>query len=334
MGWVSFSTSADFWGAFAKATAGKRWALHASSRGIRQWQELAPPGFVRPTRTKDWEGETRLPPLIVAFGGGTVIDEAKALLYHHLQTLGTEATCSAEIISVPTLAGSGAEVTPFAAVWGPAGKHSLEDPRLQPVKAMLWDGFVNGAPGEDVLAGRLDAFAHTLESCWVKDPVSVDGATIVANVKRLLPLLGGAIDPATSHRETLVASATAGELIARSRTALSHAISYPFTGELGVRHGVAAAFTLPQVARYNAQTNPEQLGPIAQGLGCSPAELCDVLTTMLRPLLVGRAPTPAQVLAIKGPVTASERAFNNVRQISEEEARTIALRAAQSFAHA
>ena len=96
----------------------------------------------------------------------------------------------------------------------------------------------------------LDALSHALESLWSRwaDPVST--ALASQAVSRLPDALRGLVESPDSPR--LRGRACEGALLAglassRTRTALAHSISYPFTAELGLPHGLACSFALPEL---------------------------------------------------------------------------------------
>lgn len=207
-----------------------------------------------------------LPPAksVVALGGGSAIDAGKALaaklanpgaaLAEWLRGRMPGTAAMLPLICLPTTAGTGAEVTPFATIWDTEfqKKRSLAGPFLYPRHALLDPELSLSVPWQTTLFCGLDAVSHALESLWNKNatPVSV----LLAN--EALRLAGKAL-PALEHdlenialREAMQAAALlAGLAISQTRTAIAHAISYPFTLHFGVPHGLACSFTLPALLR-------------------------------------------------------------------------------------
>ena len=126
--------------------------------------------------------------VIVALGGGSMIDAAKVLAAsggdfeivrrHLVQKAPLDASAIVPIIAVPTTAGTGSEVTSWATVWDSANgsKYSLANPKLYPESAVLDPALTVGAPRGLTLATGLDALSHALESIW-----NVNGNPVSAN---------------------------------------------------------------------------------------------------------------------------------------------------------
>jgi alcohol dehydrogenase len=227
---------------------------------------------------------------IVALGGGSVIDAAKAVAVAVApdggmgvveQTVrGTQALPAAlslpSLFCLPTTAGTGSEVTRTATVWDreSGAKYSLADDRLFPTAAILDPALTATAPAALTLATGLDALSHAMEAVWNvnHNPVSDAFATAaIARVKRALPRAVAQPD-LVLRGELQHAAMLAGLAISSTRTALAHSISYPLTARFGLRHGLAVSFTLPDVAAYNLATHPERIQLIAEAFGLRAGE--------------------------------------------------------------
>lgn len=204
--------------------------------------------------------------VLVAVGGGSVIDTAKTLM------VGT-ADASFEalvallatgkpfvphrakpLIAIPTTAGTGSEVTPWATVWdrGAGRKYSLHLPQTWPEAALVDPSLTLSLPARPTLAAGLDALSHALESIWnvnanpVSDTHAVAAArTVLATLPELMHDLR---NPALRARQALAAM-QAGLAFSNTKTALAHSISYDMTLHHGLPHGLACSFTLPMVLR-------------------------------------------------------------------------------------
>lgn len=202
--------------------------------------------------------------VIVALGGGSVIDSAKVFaaangdferVRRFLETKQGENELSATpIIAVPTTAGTGSEVTCWATVWDEdrGQKYSLARTNLYPEVAIVDPALMLGKPHGLTLPTALDALSHSLESIWNvnANPVSARHAvpaarSILANLPKLLLDLGN-LD---LRAELAEASLLAGLAFSNTKTAIAHNISYPITLGWGVQHGIACSFTLPTVLR-------------------------------------------------------------------------------------
>lgn len=203
-----------------------------------------------------------MPDVIVALGGGSVIDSAKVFataggdfskVLHFLQSkTGEESLSAIPIIAVPTTAGTGSEVTCWATVWDEENnrKFSLAREVLFPEVALVDPALMLGKPYGLTLATALDALSHSIESIWNvnANPVSARYAVAAARaiIQDLPKLLGdlGNLDLRSSIAE---ASLNAGLAFSNTKTAIAHNISYPITLGWGVQHGIACSFTLPTI---------------------------------------------------------------------------------------
>lgn len=205
---------------------------------------------------------------LVAVGGGSAIDTAK-LLQVATPDAGFESVFAAlasgrqpevarafPLIAVPTTAGTGSEVTPWATLWDRSSdtpkKYSLHVEQTWPEAALVDPDLTLSAPMAVVRNSALDALSHSLESIWnvnnnpISDSLAVEAARTV--IDTLPALLQSPRDPAL-RTEMSRASLMAGLAFSNTRTALAHSISYEMTLRHGLPHGLACSFTLPLVWR-------------------------------------------------------------------------------------
>ena len=286
------------------------------------------------------------PGAVVALGGGSVIDAAKAiasaLASGATMSLVAEVTRAAAplpaalrpwpIYCVPTTAGTGSEVTSTATLWdGQTGdKYSLADERLFPRAAVLDSSLLMTAPADLTLSTALDALSHAMESVWSKrhNPLSdACAAAAIRRVRRYLPiaLQGG---ERQSRHELQTAALMAGFAISATRTGLAHSISYPLTGSFGLRHGLACSFTLPSVAAFVLEGAPERARIIAEAFGVTDvAELSPALREWMERLgvyaAVRRVIDLPRVLELGDTLLAKGRADNGLRPATRADAQRI-----------
>jgi alcohol dehydrogenase len=202
------------------------------------------------------------PATLVAVGGGLVIDVMKVVGL----SLATERTAGEIIahgadtsggfpwtVAAPTTAGSGAERTPFAVMYQDGVKHSIDDSRLLPSRAVLDPTLSRSAPKPVAAAAALDAMAHCVESIWACRSTPQSQAVASDALLRLSANVeAGVVDSVEGAREELLyASSDAGAAIATTRTTAAHALSYHLTSEHHIAHGHAVALTLGLLASYN-----------------------------------------------------------------------------------
>jgi hypothetical protein len=219
--------------------------------------------------------------VIVAVGGGSALDTAKALMVgtesgefdalvallatgkpfrpHRVKTL----------IAVPTTSGTGSEVTGWATVWDRAGgkKYSLHLPETWPEAALVDPELTLSLPAGPTLAGGLDALSHALESIWNvhANPISDHHAVAAARlVFGTLPALMRDLRSLELRSRMAHAALTAGLAFSNTRTALAHSISYDMTMRHGLPHGIACSFTLAMVLQRAIGIDPARDAVLAR----------------------------------------------------------------------
>jgi len=210
--------------------------------------------------------------LIVAIGGGSAMDAAKVasmtlkgkqknlILSEILENPKLAETIpTIEMIALPTTAGTGSEVTPFATVWDHAEKKkkSLSASGLQPDLAIIDPDFLTGLPLEVALSTGLDAMNQALESLWNINSNNISQALALRALSSGLEYLPEIRDIKSSETVRLGLmnmSLMAGMAISHTRTGLCHSISYPLTMRFGLPHGFACAFSMVEVLELNGDS--------------------------------------------------------------------------------
>jgi alcohol dehydrogenase len=204
------------------------------------------------------------PEVIVALGGGSVIDSAKVFalaengfgkIRNFVETKnGGQNLASTPIIAIPTTAGTGSEMTCWATIWDKKNsrKYSLAHEKLFPEFALIDPKLMIGKPYKLTLVTALDALSHALESIWNKNAniISANHATYAAkSILKVLPILLTDLTNANLRTEMASASVSAGLAFSSTKTAIAHNLSYPITLGWGVPHGIACSFTLPTILK-------------------------------------------------------------------------------------
>ncbi len=219
----------------------------------------------------------RQPEVIVALGGGSVIDSAKvfaaargdftAMDAYLKKRAGAETLAPWPLIAVPTTAGTGSEVTCWGTVWDNAGglKYSLAHPGLYPEYSIVDPELMVGKPRDLTIQTGLDALSHSLESLWNQSANPVSMAHAIAAARGVLSTLPQLVDDLANVelRGRMARAATlAGFAFSNTKTAIAHSLSYPITLRHGVPHGIACSFSLPMIIRSVAAEG----GICAEGL--------------------------------------------------------------------
>jgi alcohol dehydrogenase len=292
---------------------------------------------------------------LVAVGGGSTIDSAKAIARLLSQDAKVELaamlTDPAEsrpkpampVIAVPSTAGTGAEVTPFGTVWDHEHrkKYSVAGEDLYPRLAILDPDITLELPEEVTISSGLDAISHALESTWSRNATPVSLGLAARSLQLSLPSLPVVTsDPGNigARAAMMQASMLAGLAISQSRTALAHSISYPITANFGLPHGFACSFTLPALLEFNAVEDDGRLRDLARALSCrGPTELAAKLRALFRQLGIHRylskyVSDQSALAALADQMFTPGRADNNMRTATEQDLRTLLAGAGDAFA--
>lgn len=196
------------------------------------------------------------PDVIIAIGGGSVIDMAK-LIRHYAAEQGIKVP----LWAIPTTAGTGAEATHFAVVYRDGVKHSVDFQDISPDVAILYSPFTYGNNAYLTACTGFDALAQAIEAFWNPNATSESdmfARNAIIRIHQNLPLC---IENPFDHfrRDDLLLGAYfAGRAINITKTTAPHAFSYAFTTHCGYPHGHAVAITFPFFAELNMQDNPKR----------------------------------------------------------------------------
>ena len=185
--------------------------------------------------------------LIIAIGGGSVIDFAKAYRYY--------SNINIKLVAIPTTAGTGSEATQFAVVYVNGVKTSLDKIEILPEYAIIDSQFVEDNPRYLKACTAIDAFCHAIESYWAVNGTAISkmyakAAMILCkdNIQKYVNS-----DDRDAANNMIKAANLAGKAINISRTTAAHALSYKITSEYGVPHGHAVALSIGKLIELNAK---------------------------------------------------------------------------------
>ena len=200
------------------------------------------------------------PDVLIALGGGSAMDCAKAMAYFS----GTEAT----FVAIPTTSGSGSEVTDFAILTHNGVKHPLVDPRLRPELAILDASLLEKLPKTLVADTGFDAISHALEAFVATDANAVTDALAKDAFATVLALLPASYGGNTAVRPQIhLASTMAGMAFTQAGLGLCHAIAHALGGAFHLPHGRLNAMLLPAVIECNAHAAADRYARIAGAAG-------------------------------------------------------------------
>ena len=229
------------------------------------------------------------PDCIIAIGGGSAMDAAKIMwvLYEHPEVDFLDMAMrfmdirkrvytfpkmgeKAYFIAVPTSAGTGSEVTPFAVITDETTgqKYPLADYELLPKMAIVDADMMMNAPKGLTSASGIDALVHSIEA-YVSMMATefTDGLAIEAikTISEYLPRAyeEGANDPIA--REKMANAATmAGMAFANAFLGICHSMGHKLGAYHHLPHGVTVGLVLDEVMRFNAEEVPTKMGTFPQ----------------------------------------------------------------------
>ena len=203
--------------------------------------------------------------MVVALGGGSVMDAAKAA-YLSAQTgapvesffgvnqySGKNSRRLDTVICFPTTSGTGSEVTPYSNIVdrGAQVKRLISDPAIIPEYAFVLPEYTSGLPRRITLATGCDALAHLIEGFL---NIGADANDRLANARALAGIqlvthhLPAALADTGGRAEMALASTLGGMVIRHKSTGLPHLCSFSWFGR--IEHGLAAIMLLPECWRY------------------------------------------------------------------------------------
>ncbi|WP_296668891.1 iron-containing alcohol dehydrogenase [Rhodoferax sp.] len=213
---------------------------------------------------------------IVAFGGGSAMDAAKAIGLaaanhkHPAQLVGyfKGRRAPAPIYAVPTTAGTGSEVTVAAVISDPETKRKLviADTRIVPRMAALDPTLMVGLPPEVTAATGMDALTHAIEAFighWgtpFTDRMALSAVSMIFDSLPVVHVNGGDL---AAREKMALASNYAGQAFTRANVGYVHAIAHQLGGLYHTPHGLANAIVLPLVLRFLSPAIGPKLATLA-----------------------------------------------------------------------
>ena len=201
------------------------------------------------------------PNLILAIGGGAVIDYAKIAsniintenLERNIQKNSCPIKKHTPLLVIPTTAGSGAEVTSNAVIYIKNIKYSVQGKSLIPDYFLLIPELVMGLKKKIKSSAGFDAIAQGIESLLSKKSNKESVQYAIKSLKLSFPNYINFIKkPDLDNAQKMCLAANlSGKAISISKTTAPHAVSYPFTAHFGIHHGHAVSLTFNDFLKFN-----------------------------------------------------------------------------------
>ena len=229
------------------------------------------------------------PDCIIAVGGGSAMDAAKIMwvMYEHPEADFMDMAMrfvdirkriytfpkmgeKAYFIAVPTSAGTGSEVTPFAVITdqNTGVKYPLADYELMPNMAIVDADMMMDAPKGLTAASGIDAVTHSLEAYAAMLATDFTDGLALRSLKMIFEYLpraynNGPNDPVA--REKMANAATmAGMAFANAFLGVCHSMAHKLGAFHHLPHGIANALMIDEVLRFNASETPNKMGTFSQ----------------------------------------------------------------------
>lgn len=223
------------------------------------------------------------PDAVLAVGGGSSIDGAKAMLLSHANDLHPSKLTGVWLYSrprkrclpfyaIPTTAGTGAEVTIAAVVSDEDAqtKYAIIDPKTVPAMVALDPGLMTGLPPSITAPTGMDALTHAVESyvATIATPETDQLARMAsASIMRNLPVAYSDGQNLEARERMAVAACMAGLAFTRVGVGYIHAIAHQLGGLYHVPHGLANAIVMPHVLEFSKQNCAHRLADLARNSG-------------------------------------------------------------------
>ena len=246
-----------------------------------------------PTLANAKEGAAQMavfkPDVIIALGGGSAMDAAKIMwvLYEHPEADFMDMAMrfidirkrvytfpkmgeKAYFVAIPTSAGTGSEVTPFAVITDEQTgvKYPLADYELLPDMAIIDTDFHMSAPKGLTAASGIDAVTHALEAYAAMLATDYTDGLALQALKTIFTYLPRAYENGQTDyeaREKMANAATiAGMAFANAFLGICHSMAHKLGAFYHLPHGVANALMIEEVLRFNANEAPVKMGTFSQ----------------------------------------------------------------------
>jgi alcohol dehydrogenase class IV len=233
--------------------------------------------------------------VIVAVGGGSVIDVAKCVKLFAERKIDASlfdtpyVSSAIPLVACPTTAGTGSESTCFSVAYKDSVKLSIEDKSILPDFVILDSAFLDTLPLYQKKCTLLDALCQAIESWWSKnsteESIRYSKEAIDLTTHAQIDYLRGS---EAAAKDVLLGANLAGRAINITKTTAPHAMSYQLTSHFGIPHGHAVAVCLPAV--WGAMLDNSKICNDVRGFEYVSGVFCDIACAL-------GSPSPSEAIA-------------------------------------
>ena len=212
------------------------------------------------------------PDLIIAIGGGSVLDMAKILniissqkIYSVLDLIINPHLISSKnfspLVAIPTTFGTGSEATNFAVVYINKNKYSVEHYYMKPDFVIIDPELSYNLPKKISASTAFDALCQGIESFWSINSTDESQDFSQKSIELILKFIKPAVLDSNKFAigQLTIAANLSGKAINITKTTAPHAISYPITSYFNIPHGHAVALTLGKFFIINSEALDEDI---------------------------------------------------------------------------
>lgn len=217
---------------------------------------------------------------VIGIGGGSPLDASKAIAILAVNQIDSKQLMNRQwtnaplpVVAIPTTAGTGSEVTPYAILtvdWAET-KLSIAADSLFPAVAFLDGRYTVNLPWDITANTTVDALTHSIEGFInnranpFTDLLALESISIIG---RLLKEIDPQQISLTEREELLYASMLGGIVISQTATGVIHSLGYQLTYFNNLPHGLANGVITKAALEFTAKADPNRVGQIVAAMGC------------------------------------------------------------------
>jgi alcohol dehydrogenase class IV len=220
--------------------------------------------------------------VVIGLGGGSAMDASKMVaclidnegsILDYYSTGNKELSeRKAQLICIPTTAGTGSEVTNIGVYTNKDTgiKMPFASPYFWPDIALIDPSLTHTMPMHITASTGMDAFTHAIEAYWSVNSNPISDALSVSVIKTIIENIELACKEPTNalaRQNMAFASVTAGISFSQTKTTGIHAVSFPLTTDFGASHGLACSLTLPAFIKLAYPGRKEKMDALFTMIG-------------------------------------------------------------------